>query len=160
MGIMIMNELIAALVSVALSMGQLPPPKYEPVVKAASYEEIIEKACGSQEVCKDIHVYTDPLDGIIYVDKGIDYTFTLAKAELFYEVARHVLSSHDIYSYNNSCERNIEIEKALIRMRFDYIKTEVDSGRYKGYGVPQLQDLPTHIFYCTKEEDRLPEVKI
>lgn len=155
-----MNELIAGLLSVVLSMGQLPPPKEEPVVKQASYEEIIEKACGSQDVCKDIHVYSDPLDGVIYYDKEIDYTFTLAKAELFYELTRHVLFSHDIYNVHNTCKRNIEIEKAMIRMRFDFIKKEVDSGRYKGYGVPQIQDLPTHIFYCTPDENRLPEISI
>jgi hypothetical protein len=155
-----MNELITALMASALSFTNLPAPKYEPVVKQESYEYIVEKACGSQDVCKDIHVYSDPLDGIIYVDSKVDFTFTVAKGELMYELARHVLSSHNIYSVHNTCERNIEIEKALVRIRFDWIKKEVDMGNYKGYGLPQINDLPTHIFYCTPPENQLPRVDI
>lgn len=155
-----MNELIAGLLSVVLSMGQLPPSEVAPVVQATTYEEIIEKACNSQEVCKDIHVWSDPLDGVIYYDKNIDYTYTLAKGELLYELTRHVLFTHNIYNVHSPCEKNIQLEKAMIRMRFDYLKTEIDGGRYKGYGVPQLQDLPTHVFYCSPPENKLPEVNI
>lgn len=155
-----MNELISALLSTVLAMTSLPPPEHPPLVKEATYEAIIERACNSQPVCKDIHVYTDPVDQVIYVDNKIDYSYTLAKGELVYELARNVLYQHDIYKVTNSCERNIQIEKALIRIRFDYIKMQVNSGNYRGYGVPQLEDLPTHIFYCTKPEEKLPEVKI
>jgi hypothetical protein len=155
-----MNELIAALMITVMSMTKLPPIENPPVVKEASYETIIEKACGSQDVCKDIHVYSDPLDQTIYVDKNIDWSYTIAKGELVYELARHALSEHGIYQVKNECKRNIEIEKALLRIRFDYIKMEVDTGKYKGYGVPQLQDLPTHIFYCTPPENKLPEINI
>lgn len=155
-----MNELIAALMTVVLNMSNLPNPEFPPVVRAAGVDQIQKKACENQEVCKDIHVYTDPLEDVIYYDKDIDFSYTLAKSELMYELARYTLYSHGIYRTSNSCERNIEIEKALVRMRFDFIKMEMDQGRYNGYGVPQIQDLPTHVFYCTPKENQLPEISI
>lgn len=154
-----MNELIVSLMMVASTFARLPVPEVPPQVHFVGVEEVQGRACGDSK-CPDLHFYTDPKTNIIYVNKDVNFDFTLAKAELLHEITRYVLISHNIYSPTNPCSRNVKIEMALGDIEFDFIKSEVQNGKYVGKGLPEPDDLPKHVFYCTPDKAAEPKEEL
>jgi hypothetical protein len=149
-----MNELLAVLLTLSAQITQLPLPATLPNVVEVSAEEVQARS-GAND--KDLYIFTDPSDSTIYVTKGIDYKLTFARAELLQEVVRYTLTVNGIYNPKAPCAINVPIQATLTQIEYDFIKSYADRGKYLGFGVPELEELPEHVFYCTP--DATPEIK-
>lgn len=141
-------DYVASLLAAAVGLTNTNAPDTVPKVQFIAGPELQTMACGSPSKCKDLHFFTEPTTGTIYVDKKVDMYFTFSQAELIHELARYVLAQNKVYSVNNSCKRNVEIEDALTRLEMDFIKGTLTDGKYVGYGIPTRKDLPKHVFFC------------
>lgn len=153
-----MEQVIAAIGMILSGMMKLGLPPEPPTIVAMPVAQIQAAACNGK--CDNVYFFTEPTTGKIFVPDNVDFSFTLARAELAREVARYILIQHKIYSPNNSCSDNVKLENTLRDIEWDYIELEKKKQTYKGHGVPQQKtDLAEHIFFCVPDDKVKPRKK-
>lgn len=145
-----MNEIVAILLTLSAYVTNLPEPEKPPIIKEVSVQELQERTPGDT---KDLYIFTDPSDNTIYVAEGINYDLTFAQAELFQEITRYTLAVNGIYNPKASCQQNAAIQAVLERIEFTYIKKHADHNKYLGFGVPEPEEMPKHVFFCNPDAE-------
>lgn len=155
-----MDSILVAIGITLSSMMKLGLPPDQPVIESRSIERLQTDACGSPVRCPDLYVFTEPTTGKIVVADGIDWSMTVAQAELAREYGRWLLTKHKIYSPSNTCTRNVKLERRLLEIEWDFMQIRKNEGKFKGYNMPPTKDvLPEHLFFCVPDDKTVPRVK-